>query len=120
MLTNKQASIIIVSVGLVLGSILGLGLGYLWGSSGTVNISTHNKVLSKVKELKKDVEKLGSELSIAKKEGSQLKTDLSAEIARKNQLAVENTRLLGHVSQGQKDLSIVASKQPTKVATKRL
>lgn len=118
MMTNQRAAKIFIITGLILGSVLGLGLGYVWGTSSTVSIAKHNSALLKVKGLEGEARKLAGELSASGKEVRQLKTDLGVETTRKNQLAVENTRLLGRVSQGQKDLSIVVSKQPVKVTKK--
>lgn len=43
-------------------------------------------------------------------ENARLTKDLQVEVARKNKLAVENTALLGRVTQGQADLKIVGDK----------
>lgn len=84
----------------------------LAGCSETVSLASHNAAIAaKAKEIaakSKEAGQLTTELSVLKKENVELAKDLKKEVARKNQLAVENTRLLGRVNQGQKDLNIVA------------
>ncbi len=50
---------------------------------------------------------------------ARLEGELSAEVARKNKLAVENTRLLGRVTQGERDLAAALEKLKTYEKPKR-